>query len=131
MESGHHGPADDPVPRRGRYPQRLDRHPEPRPDRRQRNRRRTQAPDRWQLLPDDGAEFRDLPRIAAALADFEELEVDTDTSTVSVPAPQGVGTLSEVFRRMDEIGVELLDISLRRPSLDEVFLHLTSPVTTP
>jgi ABC-2 type transport system ATP-binding protein len=32
---------------------------------------------------------------------------------------------------MDELGVELLDISLRRPSLDEVFLHLTTtPVTS-
>ncbi|MDF2582098.1 MAG: daunorubicin resistance transporter ATP-binding subunit [Mycobacterium sp.] len=73
----------------------------------------------------------DLPRIAAALADFDEVEVDTDTSTVSVPAPQGVATLSDVFRRMDELGVELLDISLRRPSLDEVFLHLTNPATAP
>lgn len=72
----------------------------------------------------------DLPRIAAALADFQEVEVDADTSSVSVPAPQGVATLSEVFRRMDELGVELLDISLRRPSLDEVFLHLTTPVTS-
>ena len=72
----------------------------------------------------------DLPRIAAALSDFDEVEVDTDATTVSVPAPKGVATLSEVFRRMDEIGVELIDISLRRPSLDEVFLHLTAPVTT-
>jgi ABC-2 type transport system ATP-binding protein len=73
----------------------------------------------------------DLPRIAAALADFDEVEVDAETSTVSVPAPHGVTTLSEVFRRIDELGVELLDISLRRPSLDEVFLHLTTPATTP
>jgi ABC-2 type transport system ATP-binding protein len=70
----------------------------------------------------------DLPRIATALADFDEIEVDTDATTVSVPAPGGVATLTEVFRRMDEIGVDLIDISLRRPSLDEVFLHLTTPV---
>lgn len=72
----------------------------------------------------------DLSRIATALADFDEVEVDTDATTVAVPAPKGVATLTEVFRRMDEIGVELIDISLRRPSLDEVFLHLTSPVTS-
>lgn len=74
----------------------------------------------------------DLPRIATALADFDEVEVDTDATTVAVPAPQGVATLTEVFRRMDQIGVELIDISLRRPSLDEVFLHLTNtnPVST-
>jgi ABC-2 type transport system ATP-binding protein len=72
----------------------------------------------------------DLQRIAAALADFEEIEVDTDAMTVAVPAPLGVATLSDVFRRIDSLGVELIDISLRRPSLDEVFLHLTSPATS-
>ncbi|MDF2899017.1 MAG: daunorubicin resistance transporter ATP-binding subunit [Rhodococcus erythropolis] len=73
----------------------------------------------------------DLPRISTALADFVEVEVDAETSSVSVPAQQGVATLSEIARRMDELGVELLDISLRRPSLDEVFLHLTTtPVTS-
>ncbi|MEZ0049802.1 ABC-2 type transport system ATP-binding protein [Mycobacterium sp. MAA66] len=73
---------------------------------------------------------KDLPQIAAALADFDEVEVDTEATTVSIPAAQGIATLSEVFRRMDELGVELLDISLRRPSLDEVFLHLTTPAST-
>jgi ABC-2 type transport system ATP-binding protein len=72
----------------------------------------------------------EVPRIVAALADFAEVEVDTDTSSVSVPAAQGVATLSEVFRRLSELDIELLDISLRRPSLDEVFLHLTTPVTS-
>lgn len=72
----------------------------------------------------------DVPRIVTALADFAEVEVDSDTSSVSVPAPQGFATMSEVFRRLSELDVELLDISLRRPSLDEVFLHLTTPVTT-
>ena len=78
---------------------------------------------------DTGAHPR-AARIAAALSDFDEVEVDADASTVSVPAPNGVATLTEVFRRMDEIEVELIDISLRRPSLDEVFLHLTTPVTS-
>ena len=70
----------------------------------------------------------DLPRITAALADFDEV-VDTDATTVSVPAPLGVATLAEVFRRIDGLGVELIDVSLRRPSLDDVFLRLTTPVT--
>lgn len=40
-------------------------------------------------------------------------------------APDGVATLVEVFRRVDALGLELADISLRKPSLDEAFLHLT------
>ena len=44
---------------------------------------------------------------------------------VAVPAPEGVATLGDVLRRVDAIGIELIDISLRKPSLDEAFMHLT------
>jgi ABC-2 type transport system ATP-binding protein len=67
----------------------------------------------------------DVARIADALAGIDGLETDTDSGTVSVPAPDGVATLSEVFRRVGDLGIELTDISLRKPSLDEVFFKLT------
>ncbi|BBY77240.1 daunorubicin resistance protein DrrA family ABC transporter ATP-binding protein [Mycolicibacterium parafortuitum] len=67
----------------------------------------------------------DLARISDAVADLDGPEVDVEANTVSVLAPDGVATLGEVFRRLDRLGVELADISLRRPSLDEAFLHLT------
>ncbi len=67
----------------------------------------------------------DLPKVADALAGFNGLDIDADNNSVSVLAPDGVATLGEVFRWMDALGIELLDISLRKPSLDEVFLHLT------
>jgi len=69
----------------------------------------------------------DLPQVAAALAGFDGVDVDADTNSVSVLAPHGVTTLGEVFRYVDALGIELVDISLRKPSLDEVFLHLTEP----
>jgi ABC-2 type transport system ATP-binding protein len=69
----------------------------------------------------------DLPQVAAALAGFDGIDIDADANSVSVLAPLGVGTLGEVFRCVDALGVELVDISLRKPSLDEVFLHLTEP----
>jgi ABC-2 type transport system ATP-binding protein len=67
----------------------------------------------------------DLPQIATALSSFDGIDIDADTNSVSVLAPDGVATLGEVFRWVDALGIELLDISLRKPSLDEVFLHLT------
>ena len=67
----------------------------------------------------------DLPRVAAALAGLDGIDIDADTTSVSVLAHDGVATLGEVFRRVDALGVELADISLRKPSLDEAFLHLT------
>jgi ABC-2 type transport system ATP-binding protein len=72
----------------------------------------------------------DLARILAAVADLEGAEVEYEANTVSVLSPDGVATLGEVFRRVDRLGVELLDIALRKPSLDEAFLHLTAKVTT-
>jgi ABC-2 type transport system ATP-binding protein len=72
----------------------------------------------------------DLTRIAAVLADFDGIEIDRDLNAVSVPAVHGVSTFSEVFRRIEQLNVELIDISLRKPSLDEVFMHLTEPAAT-
>jgi ABC-2 type transport system ATP-binding protein len=72
----------------------------------------------------------DLSRIWAAVADLKDAQSDDVSNTVSVPAPDGVVTFAEVFRRVDQIDVELADISLRKPSLDEVFLHLTGNVST-
>jgi ABC-2 type transport system ATP-binding protein len=71
------------------------------------------------------ANLADVAAIASALSGLDGLETDSDGGTVSVPAPDGVGTLSEVFRRVGTLGVELNDISLRKPSLDEVFFTLT------
>ncbi|CAN5254603.1 ATP-binding cassette domain-containing protein [soil metagenome] len=72
----------------------------------------------------------DLPKVFAVVADLDGAECDDEANTVSVLAPNGVTTLSEVFRRVDQLGVELADISLRIPSLDEAFLHLTGTVAT-
>ena len=72
----------------------------------------------------------DLSRIWSAVADLKDAQSNDETNTVSVPAPDGVVTFAEVFRRVDKVGVELADISLRKPSLDEVFIHLTGNVTT-
>lgn len=72
----------------------------------------------------------DLPQVAAAMAGLDGIDINADTNSVSVFAPDGVATLGEVFRRVDALGIELTDISLRKPSLDEAFLHLTErPVT--
>jgi ABC-2 type transport system ATP-binding protein len=71
----------------------------------------------------------DLPRVAEVMAGLDGIDINTETGSVSVFAPDGVATLGEVFRRVDALGVELIDISLRKPSLDEAFLHLTEQRT--
>lgn len=68
----------------------------------------------------------DGPRIAQALAGLGEVSTDPDSGALSVPAPDGLASLSEVFRRIEALGIEVGDIALRKPSLDEVFFTLTS-----
>jgi ABC-2 type transport system ATP-binding protein len=54
-----------------------------------------------------------------------EPRVDLDGGRISLPVHHGAGTLAEVVRRIDAAGIEVAELSLHRPSLDDVFLSLT------
>ncbi|HJW35102.1 MAG TPA: daunorubicin/doxorubicin resistance ABC transporter ATP-binding protein DrrA, partial [Actinomycetes bacterium] len=41
---------------------------------------------------------------------------------------EGASVLAEVVRRLDAAGLEIADLALGRPSLDDVFLALTGHV---
>ncbi|WP_319005264.1 ATP-binding cassette domain-containing protein [Gordonia sp. WA4-43] len=66
-----------------------------------------------------------LPRLRAELADVVGLQVTEVNDRISVPAPNGVETLAQVIAASKAADIPLADISLRRPSLDEVFMSLT------
>ena len=51
--------------------------------------------------------------------------VDTATLTLSAPVTDGVQALTEVALELRGRGIMAADIGLRRPTLDEAFLHLT------
>jgi ABC-2 type transport system ATP-binding protein len=70
---------------------------------------------------------RALARVAQLLEGVgtERPTVDTGTRRVSMPVERGASSLVEAVRRLDEDDVEVVDITLRRPSLDDVFLVLT------
>ncbi|GAA4404129.1 ATP-binding cassette domain-containing protein [Tsukamurella soli] len=71
----------------------------------------------------------DLPAIVAALGSLlpeqNRPAEDASADRISMPAPDGTATLVAAVARLDEAHVELVDIALRRPSLDEVFFALT------
>ena len=60
-----------------------------------------------------------------------EPEVDPDTRRVSAPVADRVAALTAAARALDAAGIAVEDIALRRPTLDEVFLHLTGHHTQP
>ncbi len=70
-------------------------------------------------------------QIAAAAAAVARLGtadpvLDLDTRQVSLPVADKASALSAAVRALDEAGIQFDDLMLRRPTLDEVFLHLTS-----
>ncbi|HYT30854.1 MAG TPA: ATP-binding cassette domain-containing protein [Actinomycetota bacterium] len=75
-------------------------------------------------------EARDVDAVARVLADVSgaEASVDRETQVVTVPVPDP-GMLRTASRRLDEDGVTVAELALRRPSLDEVFFALTGHPT--
>lgn len=69
----------------------------------------------------------DIPRARELLARDASADttVDTHLRRITVAADGGAKTLIQVVRDLDTAGVEIDDIALRRPTLDDVFLALT------
>lgn len=57
-----------------------------------------------------------------------EIVVDHQTRTLTAPVSGGSGILAEALRGLDANSIEILDVGLRRPTLDDVFLTLTGHI---
>jgi ABC-2 type transport system ATP-binding protein len=73
-----------------------------------------------------------MSRAAGILGSLGLGEPATDPATrrCSIAAPAGSKLLPIIVRALDDAGVAVEDLSLRRPTLDEVFLALTGRATT-
>ncbi|MEU9327733.1 ATP-binding cassette domain-containing protein [Streptomyces canus] len=73
--------------------------------------------------------LRDGGQLGAAVAllplEASRVSVDPDRRLLSAPVTDRMAALSGVVRALEAAGIEAEDVVLRRPTLDEVFLHLT------
>jgi ABC-2 type transport system ATP-binding protein len=83
-------------------------------------------------LGEDVVDLRvaDASRTDDALALLRDLaatapRAESSDGRISIPVHHGAGILAEVVRRIDGAGLEVAELSLHRPSLDDVFLSLT------
>ena len=67
----------------------------------------------------------DQARALLARLGVGEPEVEENTRRLTVPITGGAKVLAAALRDFDEAGIELQDVGLRRPTLDDVFLSLT------
>ena len=74
----------------------------------------------------------DLDRVVELVADVGSRATRPSTGArdgCRSPSTAGRSSLVEAVRRLDEAGIKVVDITLRRPSLDDVFLALTGHTT--
>jgi ABC-2 type transport system ATP-binding protein len=79
------------------------------------------------------AKRADLEKAAALIADLASapLRLDADLNRVSLPVKGGARVLIAAGRALDDAGIELEDLGIRRPSLDDVFLAITGHPAAP
>jgi len=75
----------------------------------------------------------DLPVAVDALhrVTGADVAVDTDARRVSAPVQDRMSALSAVVHEIGRAQLAVEDVAVRRPTLDEVFLHLTGRRATP
>ena len=78
--------------------------------------------------------LKDLPAIAEALGSLlpekHRAALTAESDRIAMPAPRGTRTLVEAVSHLAAANIEVADLALRRPSLDDVFLALTQDPTT-
>jgi ABC-2 type transport system ATP-binding protein len=67
----------------------------------------------------------DADRAVAALADIGDGRPTCNDVVVHVPIRRRSGVIAQAVRRLDDADVGIDDISIRRPTLDDVFIALT------
>ncbi|MEU1287502.1 ATP-binding cassette domain-containing protein [Kitasatospora sp. NPDC005856] len=79
--------------------------------------------DRFDVVVEDPGLLSQAAAVLHRLAGAEPTE--TGENSLSVPSANGAVRVAELVRELDRAGVAVADVSLRRPTLDEVFLRLT------
>jgi ABC-2 type transport system ATP-binding protein len=80
--------------------------------------------ERVEVVVQTSAELLPAREVLSALATGEVL-VDDHVRRLTAPVSGGGKVLVEALGRLDAAGIEVLDVGLRRPTLDDVFLTLT------
>lgn len=66
-----------------------------------------------------------LPENAPAFAEADKVHFSTDRLNLTVHSQKPARTLVDVVKWVDQAGIELVDIHVKRPTLEDVFIELT------
>ena len=80
--------------------------------------------ERIEVVLSEAGDLAEARRVLQQVANGEVL-VDEHTRRLTAPVTGGGKVLVDALSRLDGAGIEVLDVGLRRPTLDDVFLTLT------
>ena len=80
--------------------------------------------DRIDVVLHDTAALAEAAEVVSRIAGAPA-ETDPDNRQVSAPVTDPLGALGQAVTALRDAGLAVEDVALRRPTLDEVFLHLT------
>jgi len=86
--------------------------------------KRTVGGDQVQVVVSDPDRLADAARIVGNVTGFDP-SIDTAIRSITAPTNGGVESLVLVAKGLTEAGLAVDDLSLRQPTLDEVFMTLT------
>jgi ABC-2 type transport system ATP-binding protein len=81
--------------------------------------------ERIEIVAAPLADLQLAREVLGQLAEGGAVETDERTRRLTAPVTGGAAVLVEALRRLDAANIELHDVALRRPTLDDVFLTLT------
>ena len=84
--------------------------------------------ERIEMVVADESQLEDARRIVAARA-AGDVDVRQATRSLQAPVEGGVDVLTDVLQELRHHRIEITDVGLRRPTLDDVFLTLTGHST--
>ena len=124
-----HDLPDDAVPRRGGPARPSDRRPRPR-----RVLVAEGTPAELKRLVPGGhirLAFGDAAELERAAATLEGASRDDEALTLQVPSDGGIGSLRALLDRLDAGSIDVGELSVETPDLDDVFLSLTGEPARP
>jgi ABC-2 type transport system ATP-binding protein len=77
------------------------------------------------VLVRDARELATAETVIRAAVGTDETTTDTYRRLVSAAIGDRMTALSSTIRALEDAGIRAEDVALRRPTLDEVFIHLT------
>ncbi|GAA1040541.1 daunorubicin resistance protein DrrA family ABC transporter ATP-binding protein [Virgisporangium ochraceum] len=81
--------------------------------------------ERLEVVAARAEDLTEVTELLEKTADGRRSTVDRDALAASVSVPDGVPVLVQVAAELRARGIAVADLGLRRPTLDEAFLHLT------